>query len=374
VPGGCRAGQVLDPFDVELLEFGRTLVAPTQEEATNYLFNPVVALQQDSATQAIDAAKDAAGGAPAHHHLGYAPIGVMGGGHAHAKGEWMVSYRYMKMSMDGVRSGDSRIGNSEVLTSGTGTFMVTPTDMDMEMHMLGFMNAVSDETTVMVMLPYIRSTMNHVMASGGRFKTRAESLGDLKVSGVHVLDQGVHHQWLVNMGLSAPTGAIDEIDFTPAGTVRLPYPMQPGSGTWDLFPGVTYLEHIRGPWSGGFQASGVIRLGRNGYDYSLGNELGVTHRIARQLDETNSVSLRFNHRAWDNIDGADSAQTGAPTVPTKRTDMRGGFRSDLLIGWSSEQASGHRVAVEFGVPIYQKLEGIQLETDWTLGMGWQYAW
>ena len=65
---------------------------------------------------------------------GHAPIGVMGD-HAHDEGESMISYRYMLMDMDGNRSGSHRVGNTEVLSN----YMVTPTDMEMHMHMLSFM-------------------------------------------------------------------------------------------------------------------------------------------------------------------------------------------------------------------------------------------
>jgi hypothetical protein len=31
------------------------------------------------------------------------------------------------------------------------------------------------------------------------------------------------------------------------------------------------------------------------------------------------------------------------------------------------------VALEIGAPVYQDLNGLQLETDWTTTLGWQYA-
>ena len=34
---------------------------------------------------------------------------------------------------------------------------------------------------------------------------------------------------------------------------------------------------------------------------------------------------------------------------------------------------GHRLAFELGVPVYQKLNGPQMETDWTATLGWQLA-
>ena len=42
---------------------------------------------------------------------GHAPIGVMGD-HTHKAGEWMASYRYMRMEMEGSLDGSDGISNS----------------------------------------------------------------------------------------------------------------------------------------------------------------------------------------------------------------------------------------------------------------------
>ena len=96
-----------------------------------------------------------------HHHNhqhGNAPIGVMGD-HLHPDGEWMVSYRYMFMRMDKNYDGSDSISDAEVLGSG---YMVAPTDMDMEMHMLGIMYAPTDWLTLMGMVNLVDLSMNHV--------------------------------------------------------------------------------------------------------------------------------------------------------------------------------------------------------------------
>ena len=71
-------------------------------------------------------------------------------------------------------------------------------------------------------------------------------------------DAGVHHLH-ANVGLSFPTGSINERDKNPmsmGNNVRLPYPMQNGSGTYDFLPGLTYIGKQE-VWSWGAQASGV---------------------------------------------------------------------------------------------------------------------
>jgi hypothetical protein len=63
-------------------------------------------------------------------------------------------------------------------------------------------------------------------------------------------------------------------------------------------------------------------------------------------------------------------------VPTADPDLRAGRRVDLLVGAAfTPQAGllrGHRLALEIGRPVYQNLDGPQLETDWTATLGWQW--
>ncbi|MGB0581855.1 MAG: transporter, partial [Limisphaerales bacterium] len=82
---------------------------------------------------------------------GHAPIGVMGD-HYHGKNEWMFSYRYMFMAMDGNRNGNDQLTVAQ--TAAAGPFGVVPLKMVMQMHMLGVMYAPSDHLTLMGMLPY----------------------------------------------------------------------------------------------------------------------------------------------------------------------------------------------------------------------------
>ena len=94
----------------------------------------------------------------------------------------MLSYRYMTMEMDGNRTGTSRLDNSEVLLSGTGSYRVAPTKMTMEMHMVGLMYAPSEKITLMLMLPFIENDMEHVTAMGSSFSTTSSGLGNVSFS------------------------------------------------------------------------------------------------------------------------------------------------------------------------------------------------
>ena len=186
-----------------------------------------------------------------NHHLNthrpdsHAPIGVMGD-HVHGAGEWMISLRAMNMHMDGNRDGRTRLSPAEVLARG---YMVTPTEMDMQMLMLGGMYAPSDELTLTLMIPYLRNSMDHVTAGNVRFRTESEGLGDIRVGGLYKFFDAGTQRVHANLAVSLPTGSITERDATPANpSAKLPYPMQLGSGTVDLQPGLTWIGQS-GHWS-----------------------------------------------------------------------------------------------------------------------------
>jgi hypothetical protein len=309
----------------------------------------------------------------------YAPLGVMGD-HLHEAGHWMLSYRYGHMSMDGNRDGTDRVSTADVFADG---FPVSPTDMDTDLHMFGLMYAPAKWLTVMAMIPYIEKSMNHVIgATGEEFRTDSSGPGDFRLTGlVRVLERGPHHLH-VNLGVSFPTGDIDAEDFTPTPMApmgfqktRLPYPMQLGSGTFDVLLGATYSG--RNAWlSWGGQATGTARTGENDNDYRVGDRVGVTAWVARPWTSWISTSLRLRWQWWDNYHGADPS-LNPNAVPTADPKLRGGNRLDLLGGLNFQVPLGplgeHRIAIEVGGPVHQWLYGPQLETDWHILVGWQKA-
>lgn len=373
------------------LQFDPTFTLDPPVDPTVTKDTPILIAHDDTKHLTSDGLIDADGH---DHHAGpggfthrtnradsHAPIGVMAD-HTHKAGEWMLSYRYMVMQMDGSRDGTDRVGDSAVRGDG---FMVVPTEMTMQMHMFGVMYAPTDWATISVMVPWIRNSMEHTagMPLGSvNFKTSSEGLGDIKVSGLFTLWHEGHHTMHATMGLSLPTGSITEKDRTPMGRVRLPYPMQLGSGTLDLLPGVTYT-YQEDTWSAGAQASGVVRLGRNDEDYSLGDRFAATGWFAWLWCDAFSTSVRLNYEQWFDIDGRDGSfpingMTGEFVAPTMDPTRRAGQRLDLLLGVNlyipDGPLKGHRLAIEGGMPIHQRLDGPQLETDWLLTVGWQFAW
>ena len=339
---------------------------------------------------AIAASPAWAGSSPS----GHAPIGVMGD-HTHAKGELMFSYRYMRMGMDGLRDEDERISGNKVLDD----FMVTPTSMDMDMHMFGAMYAPVDRVTLMVMVPYVELEMEHRTRTGVEFTTRSEGVGDVRAGAMidlwssgssaghdghgepasHGHASTPSHKVHANVMFSFPSGAINRRDRTPASAgakVRLPFPMQIGSGSYDFLPGLTYTGRD-GRIAWGAQARGEVRLNENHAEYRQGNEYAMTAWAAYDWNRWISTSLRTEWQHTLNHRGSDQVVGPMPTVPTKDPGRRAFQRLDFLAGVNlivpEGPLSGIRLAIEAGVPAYQYLDGPGLETDFVATVGVQYA-
>ena len=326
----------------------------------------------------------------AHEHTGDSPIGTMGD-HNHEVGEWMLSYRFMRMSMEGSLQGDDSISADAIATTIPNIFFgmpmmpatlrVVPLDMKEEMHMLGAMYGLSEDVTLMFMLNYIDKTMDHLTYMGGMpttmtrgvFTTTTRGMGDSKASAIIKLRDSDSHKLYLNAGISIPTGSIDEQDrvLTPMGTepeMRLPYPMQLGSGTWDLEPGLTYTG-VDGKLSWGAQGRAVIRIGENSEDYTLGDQLHLSGWGAFRLVDNISASIRVSYSDIGDIDGQDP-EIMAP-VQTANPDNAGGERIDAAYGLSFRLEGGQRIAVEYIDVIEQEVNGVQLEMTDMLVVGIQ---
>jgi len=297
------------------------------------------------------------------------------GDHIHRKGGLMASYRYMFMSMQGNYDGDSRISDAAARDG----YMVNAAEMDMQMHMLGVMYAPSDKLTLMLMSNYLDNSMLNVNMMGMSSTMRSSGWGDATLSAYYGLYKKQSSSAHVGLGLSAPTGSIDERMDNGA---RMGYPMQLGSGTWDLKPSFTWLGQS-GDWSYGSQASAVIHLDENDNGYTLGDSAKLTGWVSRRINAWSAVSIRLTGSSWGNVDGRDDQMpvipmgplAGQPMAGAADPNARGGSRLDLSLGlnlWDTE--TGSRFAVEAGAPVYQNLDGPQLGSEWFVTAGFQISW
>ena len=314
-----------------------------------------------------------------HNHNRYTPIGVMGD-HTHAQGEWMFSYRYMFMNMQDNYMGDNRVSASNIFSQG---YMVSPTDMQMEMHMLSAMYAATDRLTFMGMMNLVQIQMLHqrnpsmVAMNGGpsEFSTSSSGLGDSSIGALYSLIKRDHHNLVAGLSVALPSANINEKDDIPnmMGTnvyQTLPYPMQLGSGSWGLKPSVTYTTHA-GAWTLGTQLAGTIQLDENNYGYKTGNEFSATSWISHPLTKNLSASVRAKYTAWSKISGAHEDLAALP-VQTANPDLSGGQKVDAFVGLGYYIPQlGSKLSAEVGQTLWQDLNGPQLGSDWNLMLGLQ---
>ena len=264
--------------------------------------------------------------------------------------------------MHGNLSGSDSISTDAIISE----FPVTPTEMTLQHHMISAMYGLTNDITLMAMMPWRRKSMKHVTRSGTRFKTESEGLGDLKVTVFYTLYRHRTFQLFSNTSLYVPTGSISKKDKTPQGRVVLPYPMQLGSGTFDPELGFTAIKFISN-WTVGSRADATFRLGRNYRGYKLGNRVKGEVWVSYRIKPRTTPYLRLNAVDWGNIKGEDD-DLDPTLVPTADPNRRGGTRVDVLAGvnlFGDEILyKGPRFTLEAGTPIYQHLDGPQLETDW----------
>jgi len=296
--------------------------------------------------------------------------------HVHKAGSWMFEYRFMRMEMEDLLAGSNKVSATDVAKMGSiyknasgGTYMMAPTDMTMDMHMLMGMYSQTDDLSWMLMLNYLDNEMNMVAMSGAKSVMNSSGLGDVELGAMYKLYDKDASQLLANLGLSFPTGSINKINSQGI----LPYAMQLGSGTYDLKPSVTYRNNFD-RWSMGFQGSYTFRLNKNDQNYDLGNRANGQAWLKVNPFKGASISGRVTFSDWQSINGSarDITAMRRNMSPTFDDLNSGGQRWDASIGISYMFESGHMLGAEYGLPIQQDLDGLQMRVKQVYNLSWQY--
>ncbi|MEJ2695988.1 MAG: nitrous oxide reductase accessory protein NosL [Candidatus Sulfobium sp.] len=302
--------------------------------------------------------------------------------HTHPAGMWMFNYDFMHMDMRGLRSGTKNISTDSVgYNRGLPyNYMMIPTNMTMDMHMVMAMYGITDRFTVMAMAKYrtIRMKMLMDMGPGKMIKQAApmtiSGFGDTELRGMYKINNSL----VGSIGVSLPAGSIDQEFGTMGRTYRAPYDMQLGSGTYDLKPALTYDDFSGDEkWNWGAQAQYTWHTAKNDNDWRFGDNFKLTGWLQRAFGPATSW-LRLAYNATGRIKGSDpqiqillnpDVNIGAP-VPDADPNNYGGQRLDGLIGVSYQKGT-FSFGVEGGIPLYQDLNGLQMKISWLLNAGFQ---
>ncbi|QEG38442.1 transporter [Roseimaritima ulvae] len=320
----------------------------------------------------------------------HAPAGIMGD-HLHERGEWMVEYKYMNMYMEDNRIGDVTVSDQAAIGPAGGPPGIVvdgirtnagaaPTQMTMEMHMMHIMYGASDDVTLYTMLMLPSLTMDHIRGDmagvnrGTSFTTHNSGFGDMTLGALLRLYSDDCHDLIFNLGCSVPTGDIYRETTIPSGgavSQPLPYPMRLGSGTFNARPGITYKRYGEW-WSGGVQFQTDLPIGKNYRGYSVSNEFRLSSWTSVLLTENWAVSLRGEHIWRTNFDGADPTANNM-MIATNVESFRGGYWYNIGIGTQAIINKCY-LNLELVPNIAQDLEGIQLETDFSVIASVSRAW
>ena len=293
-------------------------------------------------------------------------------------GEIHLAVKYFHTQMRGQGSGSDSLTTSQVLRF----FDVAPSQMVTQALSLDVLFGVTQHLTVAASGTFAQKTMDNLAGLDGQsnmfllYQTEASGLQDVRVSALYnVYDRGpmrVH----VQGGVSVPVGAIDADAVTPfsdPSPTQLPYTLQLGSGTFDLLPGFT-LSIQNEKASLGVQGKGTIRMGENDRGWRLGDAFEGTVWGGFYTSKWISTSLGGRFSSWGNVEGFDEGLNPNES-PAHSALTQGGWRVDLPVGLNlvvpPGRFAGHRLGVEFTIPLHQDLDGPQLRHRWSLAAGWQ---
>jgi hypothetical protein len=317
-----------------------------------------------------------------------APLGVMTD-HIHGKGTWMFSYTYMNTSMQGNYIGTDKASDNTVYKN----YMMAPETMSMHMHMAMLMYGVTDRFTVMAMGGYMVSNMSMSMSSAGmnmpgmvmpagsmNMQTQSSGITDTRISGLYNFSKTSGQRIIGSLGISLPTGSIKATGVTILGdNQRLAYDMQQGTGSWSIEPDITYARKY-GHFYWGANVGADIRLNYNSLGYKDGNVYHGTAWAGYQFLPFLSATFRAEDVHTNTISGYDPVINNPvyqENDPTTRTSNYGGTCINTYVGlnfYLMKPVLDHfRLMAEYGIPVYQNLNGTQMAAKANLLAGLQYS-
>lgn len=219
-------------------------------------------------------------------------------------------------------------------------------------------------------LPYVNRTHEHIMNESGMPSMlmiwNYEGFGDAEVlasRNVWIGSQGDAEIGL-SAGVKLPTGKTH----VPAVGGEQPEPSaRPGTGSWDGMLGATARWLVSAPIPGGGRGSMPLRLGVLGRwndegteDYRVGNE--VQAYLSGDYPVTSSLELLLQ----GNVRSKRKDSVGGSTVESENT---GGTWAYVTPGLTLSVGGLARIYGLVQIPVYQRVNGIQIVSDYNVYMG-----
>lgn len=287
-----------------------------------------------------------------------------------SSGEAQIWYRFHDGTVEGIQFGKEEIDGFLLLD----VYPIVPLRRSSQIHEGGIAFSPFGGLTLSARGSWIQYTLDEV-SSDELFTSTSSGIGDVEVEAlVDVYSQGPFRAH-AGMGVSIPTGSIDEQLVANGNAIQLPYAMQTGSGTVDLFPSAAVLA-MNEMGSVGARIRGTIRFMDNDRGYRLPQGVELAAWGARQLNHWFSVSGGVVFEHFGQIKGED-ADLDLAISPVEDPSFTGGTFVDIPLGINlfvrDGLLAGNRFGVEARWPVSQDAEGPQLRRDRRITARWQRA-
>lgn len=320
-----------------------------------------------------------------------APMGVFAADLPGA-GRFSLSVTALFANFSGMRIGNRGVSsdfiaaNVPYLFNPKQTLRLVPQNIAFAAQQVGVAYGVTQDFAVAVNAQMVERNLDMLTYRGpgrgvdrlGMSYTGTEGFGDLFAAGAYRLYQDDIHRVLVNLGMSFPTGSNHQT-FTllqpnvTYATSRAFYALQPGSGTYDIMPGVTYAGYL-GQWSWGLSYRGRLPLGANPQGYRWGDYHEFSGWGGYSWMPGLTTTVRVTGSTQGQIRGLDWEIRGK--APAGNPAFYGGERVEVFggatIGGKLVGYENVSVAIEAGLPVYQNLNGPQIMKDWQAGLSLRF--
>ncbi|WP_374353336.1 DUF3570 domain-containing protein [Chitinimonas sp.] len=309
----------------------------------------------------------------AHQHTAL-PAGLLPGHLLAHGGDWMLGYRYSDSYYRGLQQAGSSTSEA---ACGNLPCSSMPSAMTMRMYMPHLMWAASDSLTLMLMPQFVDMRMDMRRLAGASsadshaHRHASSGVGDTELHALFKL--GEHdHAPIVDLGISLPTGATDlrQRRSHQRDGELLDYAMQPGSGTVDVKPALSW-QGGAGAWSWGSQLGATVRLqSHNRQGYALGNTLEANLWQGVALSERLSLQARASYQQQGALRGS-FREAGPISSSAENPANYGGRSAALALGFSVNLPNHQQLAVAWQQPVWQRLNGTQLSAGGSLLAEWR---
>lgn len=283
--------------------------------------------------------------------------------------------------LDGYKSGSQSLSYDDVLFQPPEprtdkNYPVLPTVIEQQTLVVNLSFGIDEKSTASISLPYIEQNTDHLSIVPGydAFNIASSGIGDIAINYQRLIHHNANRKISIALGLSMPTGSIDEKGDTPRaeGDQQLPYTMQLGSGTFDIPLGINFSKSNE-DYSAGVNLYAKFRFGENDRNYRLGNKFAATAWAKYEGWLTFEPTLKVTYINWGEISGQDDEITvpGNFPYPAGITDPSnyGGQQINLsanLLAYLGDQQAN----IEVTLPVYHDLNGVQPKQKLGFSIQW----